>query len=59
MKIDWKFLDLTTEEVRRIKGDFIQQFKLSKGLDTIHVKQVQIPAHSISANDAASSIRDN
>ena len=42
-----------------IKGDHIQQIKSFKGFDTIHVKQAQIPAHSINTYDPASSIRDN
>ena len=54
-----KALDLTTLEVRRLRGDLIQQFKISKGLEIIELKQAQFPAHSISTSGLASNIRGN
>ena len=54
-----KALDLTTLEVRRLRGDLIQQFKISKGLEIIELKQAQYPAHSIGTSGPASNIRGN
>ena len=53
-----KALDLTTLEVRRLRGDLIQQFKIYKGLEMIELKHAQFPAHSISKSGTASNIRE-
>ena len=54
-----KALDLTTLEVRRLRGDLIQQFKIYKGFEIIELKHAQFPAHSISTSGPASNIRGN
>jgi hypothetical protein len=54
-----KALDLTTLEVRRLRGDLIQQFKIYKGFEIIELKHAQFPAHSINTSGPASNIRGN
>ena len=51
-----EILDLTTLEVRRLRGDLIQQFKISKGIEIIDLKN-QPPMHSIKTSGPASNIR--
>ena len=54
-----KALDLTTLEVRRLRGVLIQQFKISLGLEIIEIKQAQLPAHSTGTSGPGSNIRGN
>jgi hypothetical protein len=54
-----KALDLTTLEVRRLRGDLIQQFKIYKGFEIIELKHAQFPAYSIRTSGPASNIRSN
>ena len=51
-----KALKLTTLEERRLRGDLIQQFKISKGYDLIDLKNSQ-KTHSIRTDGPASNIR--